>query len=236
MKRLFLPTSGPSDWRRLLADPERQWRAGKSAYESAVAWEAARTSDRGLPPDVAHLLDTHSAFRGASLLIGLPEHQVPLKGAGHASQTDLWALLKCPGGLVSVAVEAKAGEGFDQYVEPWLKEATPKSAKPARLRFLCEILEIDEAQASKCRYQLLHRPVAAILEAQRFGVGAALFLVHAFGDNGASFEDFIVWAGLLGVRANAGEPIRVGSRGGVDFWIAWLDASCASCETMKRAV
>ncbi len=110
MRRLFVPTFGPSDWRRLLADPEKQWRSAKSAYESAVAWEAARSDARGLPPDVAGLLDTHEAFRGATLLLGIPEHQVPLDGGGHASQTDFWALLDAPIGVTSVAVEAKAGE------------------------------------------------------------------------------------------------------------------------------
>ena len=28
MKRIFVPTMGPSDWRRLLADPEKQWKPG----------------------------------------------------------------------------------------------------------------------------------------------------------------------------------------------------------------
>lgn len=79
MQRLFVPTMGPSDWRRLLADPGKQWREAKSAYEAAVAWEAARKSPRGLPPDIASALDSHESFRGASLVIGIPEHQVNLE-------------------------------------------------------------------------------------------------------------------------------------------------------------
>jgi hypothetical protein len=39
--------------------------------------------------------------------LGIPEHQVQFDGGGHASQTDLWALLRAPIGLVSMAVEAK---------------------------------------------------------------------------------------------------------------------------------
>ena len=46
MNRLYVPTMGPSDWRRLLADPKRQWREKRSAYEAAVAWESARSSAR----------------------------------------------------------------------------------------------------------------------------------------------------------------------------------------------
>src|SRR5689334_19327954 len=126
MRRLFVPTFGPSDWRRLLADPGKQWRQTKSAYECAVAWEAARKDIRGLPPEVADLLDAYDQFRGASLLLGLPEHQVLLDGGAHLSQTDLWLLLDSPIGVTSVAVEAKAGESFDQTVSDWLKDASAK--------------------------------------------------------------------------------------------------------------
>src|SRR5205823_4916150 len=64
MRRLFVPTAGPSDWRRLLADPQKQWRPEKSAFEAAVSWEAARQSKRGLPPEVAAALDSQDEFRG----------------------------------------------------------------------------------------------------------------------------------------------------------------------------
>src|SRR5882724_4018904 len=93
MNRLFIPTLGPTDWRRLLADPVTQWERYKSALEMAVCWEAARDLPRGLPPEVASALDTESQLRGAQLLVGLPEHKVPFEGGGHPSQNDLWALL-----------------------------------------------------------------------------------------------------------------------------------------------
>ena len=41
MHRLFIPSWGPSDWRRLLANPSTQWVRRKSAFELAVAWESA---------------------------------------------------------------------------------------------------------------------------------------------------------------------------------------------------
>jgi hypothetical protein len=49
MNRLYVPSSGLSDWHRRLANPARQWKATKSAYEAAVAWEGARERKRGLP-------------------------------------------------------------------------------------------------------------------------------------------------------------------------------------------
>jgi hypothetical protein len=55
MRQLFVPTAGPCDWQRLLADPQRHWRQGKTAYELAVAgFEAQRWGfrTRGTPRTV----------------------------------------------------------------------------------------------------------------------------------------------------------------------------------------
>lgn len=227
---------GPSDWRRLLANPATQWRQRKSAFEAAVAWEAARESARGLPPALAAVLDSEPQFRDASLLLGVPEHRVELEGSGHASQTDFWALFRTSSGVVSVAVEAKAGEPFDRPVAEWLADAKEKSGKPARLRQLCDILEISQSDASALRYQLMHRPVAAILEAVRFHAPRALFLVHAFGDNNSSLEDYRSWARHLGVVALADRVHHVGQRYGVAFWIGWVGVAPADDQTVRTAV
>src|SRR6188474_3313853 len=156
MPQLLIPTSGPSDWRRFLADPGKQWVKGRSALELAVSWEAARRTPRGIPPSVIKILDSHSQFEGASLVIGIPEHQVQFDGGGHASQTDLWALLRGPIGLVSMSVEAKAGEGFDRTIASWLADAKPSSGKPARLAQLKSMLGIAGELPGTLRYQLLH--------------------------------------------------------------------------------
>ena len=236
MRRLFVPTFGPSDWRRLLADSEKQWRRTKSAYESAVAWEAARHRDRGIPPEVAAVLDSDTSFSGCRLLLGIPEHQVTLAGGGHASQTDFWALLDAPVGVTSMAVEAKAGESFDKLVADWLAGASRKSGKPDRLRQLCSKLGLAETQAQGCRYQLLHRPVSAILEAERFHLDAAVFLVHAFGDNARSWRDYATWLDLLGVSASPGRMMRVSIPGETSFWTGWVDATPAEPSTIAAAV
>jgi hypothetical protein len=39
MNKMYLPTVGPQDWQKLLADPEKQWRTGYSARTIAYAWE-----------------------------------------------------------------------------------------------------------------------------------------------------------------------------------------------------
>jgi hypothetical protein len=236
MRRLFVPTAGPSDWRRLLADPQKQWRPEKSAFEAAVSWEAARQTARGLPTELAVALDTQPEFRDASLLLGLPEHQVELAGGGHASQTDFWALLAAPIGVVSTAVEAKAGEPFDKTVAEWLAGSSERSGKPARLDQLCSILSIEKAAAMDCRYQLFHRCAAAILEAKRFRVNTALLLVQAFGDNGASFRDFAKWAKLLGVTARESALHHARTCDGTDLWIGWINAPVAGPAIVRAAV
>lgn len=236
MSRILIPALGPTDWRRLLADPARQWRPGKSAFESAVAWEAAKRTARGLPPEVERLLDGSPAFGAARLLLGVPEHQVELDGGGHASQTDFWALIETASGVVSMAVEAKAGEPFDRPVNEWLEDASGRSGKPERLAQLCRILGLETVAVGGLRYQLMHRPVAAILEAKRFRLQRALFLVHAFGDNRDSLSDYVQWAAILGVAATENVMHRVGIRDGIDFWIAWLNSPVASPDTIRSAV
>src|SRR3989442_897060 len=152
MSRFFVPTLGPTDWRRLLADPVTQWERYKSALEMAVCWEAARGLDRGLPPEVAGALDTVPQLQGAHLLIGLPEHKVSFEGGGHPSQNDLWALLRVRDDLVSMAVEAKAGEALDHLVRDWLPKDEKRSRKPERLSALQRRLGIGGADVADIRY------------------------------------------------------------------------------------
>lgn len=232
----MVPTLGPSDWRRLLADPSRHWRAKRSAYELAVAWEAARLSDRGLPPDAAALLDSCDAFRDAKLLLGIPEHQVDLAGGGHASQTDLWALLSCQGGAISMSVEAKAGEPFDDIVSTWLSKASPRSGKPRRLDQLCDVLSVSKEQVLGCRYQLLHRAAVALLEARRFHARHAILLVHSFAKDETAYGDFRAFCRVLDVEVDEGTLVRVGLRHEVEFWAGWLSSSTATEAQVRAAI
>ncbi len=236
MTPFFVPTTGPSDWRRLLAHPGRQWREGRSAYELAMAWEAAKEGERGLPPDVARAMDAVPELAGASLLLGLPEHQVELVGGGHASQTDLWALLRSGERLVSLAVEAKAGEPFDQPVSEWLKDAPQGSGKPARLDQLCSLLEITRQEAEGCRYQLLHRSASAILEAQRFGASEAVCLVQSVARSPDAFSDFTHFTQQLGATAREDGIAPAGERVGVRLWLGWLWSGLADVSVLRAAV
>jgi hypothetical protein len=234
--RLLVPTVGLLDWQRLLCNPQKQWRKGRSAYELAVAWETARHTARGLPRDVADVLDRSPDLRDAQLLLAVPEHQVVLDGGGHQSQTDLWGLLRTPAGLVSIAVEAKAGEGFDKQVAAWLRDATPQSGKPERLEQLCRVLNIDERQARGCRYQLLHRTAAAILEAKRFGIARALLLVQSFCPDARAVRDYCAFGDRLGVALAENAVVSAGHRDGVDLWLAWVASSPEADQALSDAL
>jgi hypothetical protein len=234
MKRLYVPTNGLECWRERLADPARQWRPRKSAYEMAMAWESASGMPRGLPHDLCTLLDSTSVFAGARLLAGFPEHQVTLKGRGHASQTDLWALLCADvAGVFSLAVEGKAGESFGLTVQRWFDG---RSGTSSRLQQLCEVLAISEAQAQQCRYQLLHRAIAAIVEAKRFRLGTAVFLVQSFGRDEKGFRDYITFARQLGVDVRENAVVDAGVREGIRLYIGWLTCAFADAESRGETI
>lgn len=238
MHRIFIPSAGPSDWRRLLADPASQWVRKKSALEVAVAWEAARQSARGLPPQVAETLDLHDYTRGAQLLLAFPEHRVALPGGGHASQADLWALLRSPGGLISLAVEAKSGESLGEPVETWLAKASPASGKPTRLAFLRDRLGLAGRDVARIRYQLLHRTVSAIVEAERFGATLAVLLVQSFGgaSDDSSRADLRAFARLLSADESEERLCEARVPGTVRLLVGWTTSPCATEREFASAV
>jgi hypothetical protein len=166
-----------------------------------------------------------------------PGTQGAVKGGGHASQTDLFVLARTRSGdLVTIAVEGKVDEKFDELVRDWLaapqRDGTPgpTAGRKARLSYLCALLEIDEDKASELRYQLLHRTAAALIEADRFNARHALMLVHSFSRTSAWLDDYRAFARELGVEAGADEIVRVGARGGVELSVGWVRGEAAFLE------
>jgi len=51
---ILVATQSFQDWRRLLARPDRHWKAGFSAMSLAKSWQAAA----GLPPEVRAMFDS----------------------------------------------------------------------------------------------------------------------------------------------------------------------------------
>lgn len=239
MTRFYVPTLGPTDWRRLLADPTSQWRRTKSAFEMAVCWEAARNSERGLPPEVGAVIDSIPTLLGASLIIGIPEHKVYFEGGGHPSQNDLWGLLRVRDALVSVAIEAKAGEKLDDIVSVWLtKKTRDRTNKPERLAALQRRLGISGRDVSNIPYQLLHRTASALKEAERCTATYALILVQSFNrtKDEQSWKYFVQFVELMGASAVEGTIVPSPHRTSVPLFLGWVTSNPASSELCAAAV
>ncbi len=224
MKRIFVPSTGPGDWRRLLAAPERHWKPRKSAFECAASWEGVQRNARGLPGPVANALDSHPSTANAALLLAIPECRVEIPGGGHTSQNDVWALLRTEAGLVSLSVEAKCGEALDRPVGQWLADATARSGKPRRLEFLRECLGLSGVEISGLRYQPLHRAASALVQAERFGARVAVLLIHSFGDHAddQSRDDYRRFAEAMACAPAFESVVQVGRDTKVPLLIGWL--------------
>jgi hypothetical protein len=237
----LVPARSADDWQRLLAEPDKHWRTGYSAKALAHCWQSAGD----FPPSVRAVFNASpiELFQGITMLLGIPERRVPLPGRGKASQTDLFVLAKSGDDLVSIAVEGKVAEPFDVLVSEWLvrpsasaegeeQEAAPDEApdpapvpspgKLRRLAYLCQMLGIEEAAARPLRYQLLHRTVSALIEAERFNAPYALMLVHSFSPTDDWFADYRSLAALLGATVEPDTIAHVGERAGVHLYLGWV--------------
>lgn len=226
MNRTYVPGAGLADWRARLADPEKHWKRGASAFEAAVSWEVATATPRGLPGEIAAILDQVDMLRGAALLFAFPEHKVPLPGGSRPSQTDVWALLKGPTGLISMAVEAKAEESFGETIAMWLKEET--KGKRERLDYLSETLKAPARFPDSIRYQLLHRAASAILEARRVGASSAVMMVQSFRALSPSAMDYLAFGEALGVKLAPEKLVRIKAHTDPVLFLGWATSPICS--------
>lgn len=180
------PLGNPHDARAYLADPIKHWRPEHSAYELAHSW----LGDADVPVEVDRLLV--DAFGEYEIVEGFFEKHTRLDDLPRASQTDLLLLLRTADGLAVVGIEAKAREGFD-------KPVSNRRPNEERLAGLCEHLGLEVADVQDLAYQLLHRTVATLLEAERYGATHALMLVQSFDPADASFDDYCRFAERLGL-------------------------------------
>lgn len=159
MGAIFKPTSGPEDWRELLAKPEKHWRTEYSAKALAHCWEKAEA----FPPEVFQLFQESEdpACRNIKYLLAFPEWRVSLPGGSQPSQNDLFVLGRTENGLVIIMIEGKVSEPFGETLEEWLAEASP--GKNQRLDFLQMQLGLTGIPET-IRYQLLHRTASALIE------------------------------------------------------------------------
>lgn len=188
--RIFLPSRSAEDWRALLADPEKHWRSGYSARTAAKHWEASA----GLPTEIEAVFQKAS-LEPAELLVAFPEWKTPLPGGRRESQTDILALVGTAQGLWVAGVEAKVAEPFGPTVGEWLEGASP--GKLERLGYLKRKLGLT-GEILTLRYQLLHRTVTALIEAERFSAAGAAMIVQSFSPVSAWKDDFEAFLSAMG--------------------------------------
>lgn len=218
MPIVYAPISSPEEWKNLLAEPEKQWRTGYSARTLAHCWLA---SD-GIPAEITSLLATSQvpALRRILPLIVIPEHQVPLPpSAGHPSQNDVFVLAKADdGALVSMTVEGKVSESFDKTVGEWNKPGS--AGKQERLTFLAQKLGIGQVP-DQIRYQLLHRTVSAVLEAERFCARYAVMVVQSFSPTDEWFDDYDRFLATFRVQSQVGQLVKLQQPGPITLYAGW---------------
>jgi hypothetical protein len=220
MNYFYIPTTSPEDWRRLLADPDRQWRTGFSARSIAYCWESAQ----GFPPEVMQLFLQSGvpAFQRVELLLAIPEHQVPMPPpGGHPSQNDLFALAKASDGqLIAITVEAKVSESFDKTLGEWNVEGS--HGKVERLNFIKNQLDLTDEFPAQVRYQLLHRTASAVIEATRFNASSAVMIVHSFSQSDLWFHEYLTFLKLFGLQtASPGKLFFLTKTHGVNLYSGW---------------
>ena len=219
MNRIYIPTSTPDDWRKFLAEPEKQWRSGYSAKELAECWEDAS----GFPPEFEKLFSDSDdgVLNGLELLLAIPEYQVDLPGGRRPSQNDLYVLARTSDGqLAAIMVEGKVAEPFGDTLDVWLKDAS--KGKQTRLRFLCETLGLAYPPPLHIRYQLLHRTASAIIEARRFNAKYAMMIVHSFSPEHRWLEDYQAFLGLYGVTGQVEELVELPLPGAIRLYAGWV--------------
>jgi hypothetical protein len=220
MKHIYIPTASSDDWRRFLAEPNKQWRSGYSAMELAECWERAD----GFPARVQAVFKNapEPALRELTLLLAIPEFKVDLPPVGgRPSQNDLFVLARAGDGqLAAIMVEGKVEETFGPMLSYWLKDGTP--GKQERFSFLCKTLGLAEKLPPETRYQLLHRTASAILTAQEFNATYAILLVHSFSAGHAWLTDYQAFLDLYGVKGGLGELVEIPGHKKPHLFAGWV--------------
>jgi hypothetical protein len=122
-----------------------------------------------------------------------------------------------------------AGEGFAETVGEWRRDAM--AGKAERMAFLCEHLGLTKPPSDEIRYQLLHRTVSALLEAERVDASIAAMIIVSFTDDPQSKDDFGAFTSCLGMPIAPGQIGRIPTVENRPLFLGWLDARlCTDAE------
>ncbi|MEE8469897.1 MAG: hypothetical protein V3S51_01045, partial [Dehalococcoidia bacterium] len=106
-------------------------------------------------------------------------------------------------------------------VDEWKSDFT--KGKQTRLKFLCDLLQLDRPKIGHIRYQLLHRTASAIMLAERFNAKHALMLVHSFAPSNETFEDYCEFLKLFGKKGKADSITSAKTIKGIRLFFGWVN-------------
>lgn len=233
MKRIFVPTKSPVNWKNVRADTDLHWESVTAAMTLALSWEAAGAD--GFPVEVQTMLDASECvgLRKLTMLLAVPEYEVDLPGGQRPAQTDAMVVAKGYDGLVTIAVEGKVDEPFGPTVGE--KRAKGSEAVNTRLEFLHKRLGLTEPAPDATSYQLLNRTACALLTAFDFEARLAVMLVHSFSSRNEKFDEFAEFVKLFGCEAAVGSLVQLRELGGIRLFAGWCKGDERLVEVGERA-
>lgn len=217
------PLTRPEEVQKLLRQPLKHWKKGRSAYESAHAWIGRRgATGAGLPAPVRDLIFLAPEWRNASIVAGFFEHATALDTQRGPSNTDIMIVCGLDDELGILGVEAKAGEPFGPRICDWLS-VNPSKGKTDRWRWACEIFGVTGDACQQLRWQLFHRTASTLIEARRFRAKKAIMLIHDFCPEESWAEDYAAFANAIGIQgARVGALSEPKTIQGVDIRLGWV--------------
>lgn len=226
------------DWKLITKNHENE---SRSAYLVGQQWLGASGK---FPSAVHKVISTLSPIQ-LRPSFSVAEHITVLDTLISPSRTDL--MVYCQegkSGTAVIAVEGKVTESFDEPIRFWirdkrqsrqlqsLEDLKPFAINPGkqqRLNWLCERLELSLDKQSEIRYQLLHRTVAALLEARHIGANTAIMLVQSFAECSENWNDYLKFSTEMGfnpTQPNSITESKVLPRfPGIAVRLGWVDDS-----------
>ena len=98
--------------------------------------------------------------------------------------------------------------------------AEPSAGRSERFDFLCRRLGLTDCPA-EVHYQLLHRTVSALIEAERFDASHGAMIVHSFSATSKWFDAYATFVELLGGEAASGTACEVEVPGKRPLLLGW---------------
>lgn len=222
--KILIPTKDAECWSAFLVDKNKQWQKGFSAMETALSWEKAN----GLPTEIKQILSQDPEFKGAELLLAIPEYKVSLPGGSSPSQNDVFAVLTSQKSLTVMTVEGKAKEDFDKTIDAW-KNSVSEKGVTKRLGFLINTLGIKDLKIDSLRYQLFHRLASAVIMAEKFHAKNAIMIIQSFNDNDKQnhFDDYANFIALYGIQnAEKSKLYQLTDLDGITIYAGWVCSDC----------